>query len=200
MRLSSLLVVMSLASSCALGAAAQDASPITVSPSQNVDANTKRALETKIMAMVQAQQSSCPVGFTATRAGMPVMRSIAGDRGNSPVPRRDGPLVDLTFTALTSADLPPRSIASVKLVLHGISARPRAVPAYAMPPEDIAEVFHLDRIEGHPLFDGAELQMRQSGIVSRVELTEIQFTDGTTWHPSSASHCSVRPSAFLPVK
>ncbi len=152
------------------------------------------------MAMVQAQRSSCPVGFNATRAGMPVMRSIAGDRGVSPVPRRDGPLVDLSFAEFTSTDSLPRHIASIKLVVHGISARPRAVPAYATPPEDISEVFHLDRIAGHDRFDDAELQLRQSGIVSRVELTEIRFTDGTTWHPSSDSHCSVRPSAFLPVK
>jgi hypothetical protein len=184
---------MILAGSCALGATAQDAS--TTSPSPNLDANQRLALQAKVMAMMAAQIPSCPVGFNATRAGMPVMRSIAGDRGNSLAPRRDGPLVDISFF-----DHLPQRIASVKLVLHGISAQQRLVPAYATPPEDIAEVFHLDRIAGHNQFDGAELQMRQSGIVSRVELTEIQFTDGTTWHPSDSSHCSVRPSGLVLVK
>jgi hypothetical protein len=88
-------------------------------------------------------------------------------------------------------------VVSAEILVHGYPAGTRVIPASAAT-EEIAEAFHLAATEGIPWID-SPVQTTRIAMVDWLELTRIQFGDGSTWQPSTASHCSTAPSLFVLV-
>jgi hypothetical protein len=88
-------------------------------------------------------------------------------------------------------------IVATDIVVHGYPAGTRVTPASA-PSREIAEDFHLAATEGLPLID-SPVRTTHIAIVEWLELTRIEYADGTSWQPSAASHCSASPSLFVLV-
>jgi len=198
MRLSSLLAVMSLAGSCVLGAVAQStpgAPSATINLNPPINLNPKIAPSPKItfsptVTIVMPELASCPVGFTVQRKGMPAMRSIAsGD-----AVRRRGAGLDIHFSEYAAL-----RIAQVKVVVHGVSTDPMLLQVADSKNDNVTETFHLQRADGDKELAGSALWTRAMGTISRVELTEITYTDGSVWRPSEESRCSVRPNGLVLV-
>jgi hypothetical protein len=89
-------------------------------------------------------------------------------------------------------------IVAADIVVHGFAAGMRIVPATSLSPDEVTETFHLIASAGHSL-TGSPIQTAQLAAVDRIELTRIQYADGTTWHPSAGSHCSASPSLLVLV-
>ena len=88
-------------------------------------------------------------------------------------------------------------IVAADLVVHGYAVGTRFIPATSVAHE-IAESFHLDAVGGYPLVD-SPIRTTHIAMVTWLELTRIQFADGSTWEPSAGSRCSAAPSLFVLV-
>jgi hypothetical protein len=129
---------------------------------------------------------ACPVGFSVDRVPYGAVIQTNG----APAPHRQG--LTLTFK------VPATLIVAADITLHFYSASLRAIPA-AQRTNDRAESpqsFHLSSTSG----------MRHSSIwtdhtapVSWVELTRLEYADGTTWQASSPQQCVASPSLFVLV-
>jgi len=90
-----------------------------------------------------------------------------------------------------------KRIVSADVVVHGYSGGTHILPA-AVRPEEITESFHLAAKEGFPLAD-SPIRTTRIAMVQWLELTRIEYADGTSWQPSSDSRCTASPSLFVLV-
>ena len=131
----------------------------------------------------------CPISFFAERRPI----GLVGYASDTEA-RRHHTGVELTFKRSET----PR-IVSASVTVHGTSARPRITPAGTNPDEDLTETFDLERQAGTPTLQTTELWMKKLANVRWVELTGLEYVDGSAWHPSSTSRCNATPNGVLLV-
>jgi hypothetical protein len=138
--------------------------------------------------------SACPVGFSVNqRPDGAVIWT------NSTPPTPHGPGLTITFGARGKSAPLPSAIVSATITVHGMSQRLRALPVdSSSPAADATETFSLGGDSGQPLLNPA-IWTRSMSAISWVELTQLVYADGTTWHASAQSPCIARPSLFVPV-
>ena len=129
---------------------------------------------------------SCPVQFSVDRTPGGAFIKTNG----APAPRGQG--LNLTFAK------PEVQIVSADITVHFYSATLRAIPAIPSAPKGSTQTFHLT--------SGPENSMLHSSIwtkhtapVSWVELTRLEYANGTTWHSSTPRQCGVAPSLYVLV-
>lgn len=139
----------------------------------------------------------CPVNLSARHAddGATVMVS--------PQSARHGQGYHLAFQPNRS-----RGIVQVKLTLHGMAGY-SIVPASCGGPnkpedrtgtgQDATDTFTVaPSADAKHFFHSTVFTEKLTG-VQWVELNEIVFTDGTTWHESASASCRVAPNGFMLV-
>lgn len=85
-------------------------------------------------------------------------------------------------------------ITNLEIVVHGFPDVARSTPV-SDPDSGIAETFQLARdSEGHL---ATSLQTRGITTVQSVELTKIEFADGSVWRWSAESRCRVAPDLLV---
>jgi hypothetical protein len=132
---------------------------------------------------------SCPVNFSAERK--PFGGVVQVDKGAT---------IHFQALQLNFASSSSPAILKVNGTLHGmtpglhvspISFRDRSATR-------ATETFQLTADERSPLHQPS-ISIRKLGTVDWLELTRIEFADGTTWHASSESRCVVAPSGLVLV-
>ena len=133
--------------------------------------------------------TSCPVGFGADLSALPVMRSVDGGKtGGSSL------LLELSFDRL---DTP--SIKDAEITVHGLSAKGRVLPVQASPQEDALQAFHLHRSTDGTGLNRADVWVTKVATARWVEITSLQYADGSSWHASKTAQCRASLSGFKPV-
>jgi hypothetical protein len=102
--------------------------------------------------------------------------------------------LDLTFAN------PPARIVAADITVHFYPASARVVPAAPSASHDVptAQTFHLTAGADKPLLHSSVWTGRQ-GIVNWVELTRVDYADGTIWQPAAPRQCGAAPSLYVPV-
>jgi hypothetical protein len=131
---------------------------------------------------------ACPVGFSVDRK--PDGAVIWTNSPHLREPHGQG--LALTFAR------PATQIASADIVVHGYPATLHIILATPSAPAEITETFHLTASAGLPLLHPSVWTQRMV-VVSWVELTRVQFADGTTWQSSAPRQCGASPSLYVPV-
>ncbi len=131
---------------------------------------------------------SCPVGFSASRTAAPVM---VATKSNEQYPRLG---VQLDFFNPNAS-----KIVKASITVHGASGKVHIIPAGDATDTDRAETFNLQNNPGIENLRSSKVWLKKMSAVSWVDLTEIEYADGSTWHASSFSKCRATPSNFLPV-
>jgi hypothetical protein len=78
---------------------------------------------------------------------------------------------------------------------HAMPAAPSAARAAAPAPE----TFHLSAGSGTPIVR-TSIWTKHPGIVSWVELSHVEFADGTSWQSSAPRECGAAPNLYVPVE
>jgi hypothetical protein len=132
---------------------------------------------------------SCPVSFSAERKPNGELVQV----GRGVTFRGQG--LEINFSGSSST-----AILKVDLKVHGMTPgvhmSPAAVGARTAPYS--TETFQLAANEGSPLLHGS-VSTRRLGTVDWLELTRIEFANGTTWQSSPQSRCVVAPSLLVLV-
>jgi hypothetical protein len=141
-----------------------------------------------LLAQARARAASaCPVGFSVNRrANGAIIRTVL----KQPVYRSQG--VDITFAR------PSTRIVSADIVVHGYPPTVQAIPATPSAPKEVTETFHLTANDDQPLLHSSIWTERMTAI-GWVELTRLDYADGTSWQPSTAGQCRATPSLYLLV-
>ncbi len=93
---------------------------------------------------------------------------------------------------------PATQIVSADIVVHGSPASVHIIPATPSTPKDVTETFHLTSSTGEPLLHPA-IWTNHINVVNWVELTRLDYADGTTWQASTPRQCHAAPSLLLLV-
>jgi hypothetical protein len=93
---------------------------------------------------------------------------------------------------------PAARIVSADIVVHGYTASARIVPAAPAASGEVSEKFHAAASAEHPLLR-SNLWPAHMAVISWVELTRLDYTDGTSWQSSTPRQCSAAPSLFVLV-
>jgi hypothetical protein len=95
---------------------------------------------------------------------------------------------------------PLARIVSADITMHFYSTDAHIIPATPPAPHGtpITETFHLTPDSGESLLHST-LWPEHRGIISWVELTRLDYTDGTAWQSSAPRQCSAAPSLYVPV-
>ena len=144
---------------------------------------------------------ACPVLFSVER--IPDGAIIRTNLTGPPIPRRQG----LAFTfrrppaisAPGTANTPAAQIVAADVTVHFYPASVRAIPAASSAKEqsDQPQTFHLSNT-GSPI-QHSSIWTAYTAPASWVELTHVEFADGTVWQPSTPRQCSAAPSLFVLV-
>ena len=131
---------------------------------------------------------TCPIRFSVDRN--PDGGALIKTNGASS-PRGQG--LDLTFTR-------PSQVISADIIVHFYSAAARAIPAAPSAPNAAPqpETFHLTSDAGTPILHSS-IWTNRAAIVNWVELTRLEYADGTSWQPSTPRQCAVAPNLFVLV-
>ena len=143
---------------------------------------------------LEAQRSlfaqGCPVEFSAQRRSV---TEIIQTKDGSSTPRT-GQGLHLTFEQQQI-----RRIAETNITVHAYSTKPRLFPVSGEPAPDIAEDFHLS-LSGEAANQLiSNIWMNREGSIAWVELNDIVYANGTTWHKTDLSQCHATPNGFLLV-
>jgi hypothetical protein len=160
----------------------------TSSNQPKISPTTAKAADSVVLYANRPDDAGCPVGFVASRQGTGHAMSAA-DAGQA------GPAQGLH---LMLNHLTQPAIESIEITVYGISSKARVLPAGPLP-EDISKTFELRRETGSNSLSDADVWMHNVGSLTRVDLTSIHYTDGTTWHATENLMCRVVPSNFVLV-
>lgn len=134
---------------------------------------------------------SCPVNFFVNRAPAPVVRMLAKE--NQPTRSSLGLEMNL---ARSGASRVVKAIVTV----HGPSGQARLMPAATINTNaDRTETFELRNDAAAQSELRQAVWLKKMNAVSWVDLTAIEYADGSTWHASHLSQCRAVPSKLLPV-
>jgi hypothetical protein len=130
---------------------------------------------------------ACPVLFSVDRIpdGSVILTNGA------PAPPRQG--LTLTFRGKV------QQIVAADITVHFYRTGAYAIPAApgAAKPAELTETFHLSSANG-PI-EHSSIWSGHLAPVSWVELTGVEFADGTTWLSSAPRQCGAAPSLFVLV-
>ncbi|MGA1983892.1 MAG: hypothetical protein ABSG84_15680 [Acidobacteriaceae bacterium] len=154
-----------------------------VLPAQNVPGSGPVQIQIQLHS-----PAACPVGFSVDRK--PDGAIIWTNSSRLPAPHGQG--LDINFAR------PKAQIASADIVVHGYPSALHIIPAAPSAPSEITETFHLTANTDQPLLHPSVWTAHMVAI-SWVELTRLDYTDGTAWQPSASRQCTAAPSLFVPV-
>jgi hypothetical protein len=108
-----------------------------------------------------------------------------------------GQRIHLAATGQSDA---PR-IVSIRVTVHGTSAKARAFPAMAFRDgvSDEAMSFDLNANAGHASAVTSDLMLQGFTSVQTVSLEAVRYADGTNWTASVERHCSIAPDGLMLV-
>jgi hypothetical protein len=89
-------------------------------------------------------------------------------------------------------------IASADITVRGYPPTTHIIPATPSLPAEVTQTFHLTASSGAPLLHSSVWTERMI-MIDWVELTRVQFADGTTWQSSAPRQCGAAPSLYVPV-
>lgn len=147
-------------------------------------------MKTSEVVVLQAPAGEgCPVGFSARHADQGATVKV------SPQEKRPRQGYELHFVPDGQ-----HGIAQARVTLHGLSGAqviPAGQTAKASP--DASETFNLSPTSGgNHLFRSTVYTEKLTGVLW-VELNELTYADGTTWHEAESDSCRVTPNGFLLV-
>ena len=113
----------------------------------------------------------------------------------SPVSHGQG--LDIAFAKYGN---PIRQVNSADITVHFYPAAAHAIPATpsAANGAPVTETFHLSGSTGKPILR-TSIWTKHPGIVSWVELTHLEFADGTSWQSSAPRQCGAAPNLYVLV-
>jgi hypothetical protein len=137
-----------------------------------------------------SDQLSCPVGFNAQLSTGPGM--VIVDSGTrSPVSQQ---------MLLSFRNPAEHGITSIRVTVHGLTAKGQTVPvvtddANAPGTIDTPAILHLAVAPN----SGNSTQLRVRGITSvrSIDLDEVIYADGTSWHTTTRHSCSIEPNRVM---
>jgi len=132
----------------------------------------------------------CPVGFSVHHAGLTATLREAGNKPGNQYAQTLQLQFDRTRTG---------RIARIALVVHGTAGKAEALLlANERPAETAQQALELGQSMGR--FDPVQYVVTDSvPVITRVEITAVDYQDGTSWRAPSANACSVAPSPFVLV-
>lgn len=130
---------------------------------------------------------ACPIDLFAQRRSLPQTSRIQ-DKAPQPL---EGHL-ELTFKQI---DAP--AILKVSGRVHGPSLGAHVESASAAQPGDVSEAFHLQLSAPSQLLQRSILTTHSMSNARWIELTRIDYTDGSHWQASPTSQCRATPNGFL---
>jgi hypothetical protein len=133
--------------------------------------------------------SDCPVNFGAELNSRLIARTVEDAQKHG-----DSPRLKLTFG---HKDAP--KILGATVTIHGLSSSRRYLPVSERSAANRTQTFKLDQAAGSPGLAHTEVWVTQMALVRWAEVTELNYADGTTWHPSRFTQCRAVPSLFHPV-
>lgn len=155
--------------------------------SQTADTAVPAAVAARVPLTVS--DAGCPVRFSAERYGLTATLRETG-RGTE---NRYTQSIKLSLERLAAL-----RISRLAITVHGKDGSLEMLPLARPSSTEVTESFVLVRPAGRS--DGTYLlQTKAIPVVSRVEITEIDFDDGSVWRRSQQSLCSVQPSLLVLV-
>ncbi len=136
--------------------------------------------------LIVQTSSNCPVSFGANLSGRAVVRSADDAKIDS-----SAQLLELSFVPL---DTP--SIKNAGIIVHGLSQKGRLLPVHNSPAEDAFQAFQLRRLAGATSLNGADVWITKVTAAQWVEITDLEYVDGSSWHASKNSLCHAKLSGF----
>ncbi len=142
---------------------------------------------------IPAQQTSstgsptsegCPIGLSAQVNGRAIARSVEDQKKNG-----DGPLLELTFERRNA----PKML-SASVTVHGLASSNRYLPVNKGIDENRIQSFDLGPSQGASELTNTEVRVTKMLFVRWIEVNELRYADGSTWHASSGEQCSAVPS------
>lgn len=133
---------------------------------------------------------SCPVNFFVDRTSASAVRMFANE--NKSIHSGLGLEMNLARSGASK-------VAKATVTVHGSSPQAHLMPATTHTDADMTETFELrSDAEANGQLHSA-VWLKKMSAVSWVDLTDIEYADGSTWHASSLSQCRAVPSKLLPV-
>jgi hypothetical protein len=138
--------------------------------------------------------TGCPIGFRADRQSTAQILTAGSAKQNEPALG-----LHLTLDRQTTP-----AIESVEFTVYGLSPRSRILPADLLTSDAdttdiISKSFELQKGSNNETLSNADVWMSKAGALRWVDLNEIRYTNGTTWHPSASTKCRAIPSNFVLV-
>ena len=137
--------------------------------------------------------ANCPVSFSARRA------QEGGLVTASPSAKTSQPGYRITFSPGSAG-----AIAEARITLHGISGH-QVIPAGKSASDssnhgqDVTEHFNLSPSSGVDHLFHATIHTEKLTGVQWVELNELTYANGSSWHQSSTTTCRVAPNGYMLV-
>jgi hypothetical protein len=136
--------------------------------------------------------TECPIGFRADRLSTAQVLSAAD------VPKNGHALgLHLTLDHRTAP-----TIESIEVTVYGISQRGRIVPTDIQATtsdtrDTVSKTFSLHRTADSENLTDTDVWMHKVGALRWADLNEVQYADGTTWHPSGSAKCRAIPDNYV---
>ena len=132
----------------------------------------------------------CPIAILAERRSPAAVSTIGTP---STTPRNQA--IQLRFYRFFGP-----KIEQVTVVVHGFSEKSRIMPLSTERTSDVEETFQLTR-SGHAASLAASfLQPKRVFLTQWIELRNVGYVDGSTWHASHVAECTVTPSRLVLVR
>ena len=136
--------------------------------------------------LTRQTESSCPVGFGANLSGRAVARPADDAKKDS-----SAQLLELSFVPL---DTP--AVKNAGIIVHGLSKKGRLLPVQNSTADDALQIFQLRSSTDSTSLDQAHVWITKVTAAHWVEITDIEYMDGSSWHASKTSLCHAKLSGF----
>jgi hypothetical protein len=165
-------------------ATSKEATPEQATPKQAIPQQTGATLKDPTAG------TECPLRFSAQRYGLvATMRNTEHGRVD-----RFTQYLRLMFDRDGVG-----GVQSVEIVVHASSGKAQMMPLASEPAETATQTFRFSRSDG--AFEPTQLVLTRSiPLVTRLELTRVEYTDGKVWREPAPAACTVKPSLFVLVK
>jgi hypothetical protein len=111
---------------------------------------------------------------------------------------RHGQGLDIAFFRRGPWIVEPQMV-SADVTVHGYPPTTHIIPAAPYLPAEVTETFRITADSGKALLRSSVWTERMI-MINWVELTRVDYADGTSWQSSAPRQCGAAPSLYLPVK
>lgn len=132
---------------------------------------------------------SCPVDFFVSRISAPAVMVAKEDKSS-----HSGPGLKMNLAGSGASE-----VVKATVIVYGSSKQARLTPATANPNADMTETFELRSDARARSLLHSSVWLKKMSAVSWVDLTKIEYADGSVWHASSISQCRAAPSMLVLV-